>query len=231
MSSGPTRPKMPIASSITAQEAVIHKSVFDCLPDSAYIRESQLVQSSKKPDTTAPLPFSSPTLWRKVKNKTFPAPVKLSERVTAWNVGHVRTWMLAQATASELFLPGCCQRPQQIKQLHTETTPKERLPGSPNSLVGPTDSQSVPNAAGAGDNFDSKHACIEAKEGATALKAAANNVNWLLQVKGSQVASFRKKLTDALEAIDRMEADSAKAEQNSDATKSLIQAGGADHVL
>ena len=91
--------KTPIASSIPAQKATIHQSVFDALPDSAFIRESQLVQSPKRPDTPAPLPFSAPTLWRKVKNQTFPAPVKLSERVTAWNVGAVRAWMTAQATA------------------------------------------------------------------------------------------------------------------------------------
>ena len=91
--------KTPIASSIPAQKATIHQSVFDALPDSAFIRESQLVQSPKRPDTPAPLPFSAPTLWRKVKNQTFPAPVKLSARVTAWNVGAVRAWMAAQATA------------------------------------------------------------------------------------------------------------------------------------
>ena len=89
----------PIASSIPAVKASINQSVFDALPDSAYIRESQLVQSPKRPETPAPLPFSAPTLWRKVKAGTFPAPVKLSERVTAWNVGTVRAWMTAQATA------------------------------------------------------------------------------------------------------------------------------------
>lgn len=89
----------PIASSIPAQKATIHQSIFDALPDSAYIRESQLVQSPKRPDTPAPLPFSAPTLWRKVKAGTFPKPIKLSERVTAWNVGTVRAWMTAQATA------------------------------------------------------------------------------------------------------------------------------------
>ena len=95
MSSKPTSPKTPIASSIPAQKATIHQSVFDALPDSAFIRESQLVQSPKT-TTPAPLPFSAPTLWRKVKNGTFPRPHKLSERVTAWNVGTVRAWMAAQ---------------------------------------------------------------------------------------------------------------------------------------
>jgi prophage regulatory protein len=69
---------------------------FDALPDSAFIRESQLVQSAKRPTTPAPLPFSAPTLWRKVKEGTFPKPSKLSARVTAWNVGDVRAWINAQ---------------------------------------------------------------------------------------------------------------------------------------
>ena len=99
MSSKLNSAKTPIASSSPAQKANIHQSVFDALPDSAFIRESQLVQSPKRPDTPAPLPFSAPTLWRKVKAGTFPKPIKLSERVTAWNVGTVRAWMTAQATA------------------------------------------------------------------------------------------------------------------------------------
>lgn len=59
---------------------------FDALPDSAFIRESQLVQSPKRPDSPAPLPFSAPTLWRKVKagtrahtRKTKTAPDELLE--------------------------------------------------------------------------------------------------------------------------------------------------------
>jgi prophage regulatory protein len=69
---------------------------FDALPDSAFIRESQLVQSSKR-SNPAPLPFSAPTLWRKVKDGSFPAPVSLSKRVTAWRVADVRAWMAAQS--------------------------------------------------------------------------------------------------------------------------------------
>ena len=91
--------KHPIADTIQATKPVVAHSIFDALPDSAFIRESRLVQSPKRPETPAPLPFSAPTLWRKVKAGTFPAPVKLSERVTAWNVGTVRAWMTAQAMA------------------------------------------------------------------------------------------------------------------------------------
>lgn len=99
MSHKPTTPKTPIAASIPAAKPSINQSVFDALPDSAYIRESQLVRSPKRPDTPAPLPFSAPTLWRMVARGTFPKPVRLSERVTAWNVGAVRAWMTAQAIA------------------------------------------------------------------------------------------------------------------------------------
>lgn len=99
MSHKPTRPKTQIASSILATKVIIHQSVFDALPDSAFIRESQLVISPKRPDNPAPLPFSAPTLWRKVAAGTFPKPIKLSQRVTCWNVGAVRAWMTAQTQA------------------------------------------------------------------------------------------------------------------------------------
>ncbi|NMM13577.1 MAG: AlpA family phage regulatory protein [Rhodoferax sp.] len=103
-------PKTTIASSVPAPKveihvpanpakAIINQSVFDALPDSAFIREAQLVQSPKRPGIPAPLPFSAPTLWRNVKAGTFPAPLKLSQRVTAWRVGDIRAWMASQATA------------------------------------------------------------------------------------------------------------------------------------
>lgn len=88
-----------VATNIPAQKPTITPSIFDALPDSAFIREAQLVQSPKRPKHPAPLPFSAPTLWRMVAAGTFPKPIKLSERVTAWNVGAVRAWMNAQAAA------------------------------------------------------------------------------------------------------------------------------------
>ncbi|MDW3684004.1 AlpA family phage regulatory protein [Cupriavidus sp. CV2] len=55
------------------------------LPETGYVRQSQLLP--------AILPFSAATLWRKVKTRTFPAPVKLSERITAWNAADVRKYL------------------------------------------------------------------------------------------------------------------------------------------
>lgn len=68
------------------------KCSFDQFPPEGYVREAQLVQSPRNP--IAPLPFSAPTLWRKVKAGTFPQPIKLSSRVTAWRVRDVREWMM-----------------------------------------------------------------------------------------------------------------------------------------
>ena len=87
----------------TAGQATSNVSAanFDNLPDSAFIRESQLVQSPKRPASPAPLPFSAPTLWRKVKAGTFPAPVKLADRVTAWKVGDVRAWIASHCATQQ----------------------------------------------------------------------------------------------------------------------------------
>lgn len=101
MSQVPIVPIRPIASSIPVRMPTPIGRSFDSLPDSAYIRESQLVQSPKRPDSPAPLPFSGPTLWRKVKAGTFPRPLKLSDRVTAWKVGEVRAWLAAPTVASQ----------------------------------------------------------------------------------------------------------------------------------
>jgi predicted DNA-binding transcriptional regulator AlpA len=56
-------------------------SNFDNLPDSAFIRLPVL----------AALGLGSPaTIWRKVKERRLPAPVKLSKQCAAWQVGAIR---------------------------------------------------------------------------------------------------------------------------------------------
>ena len=94
-----TNLKKPDAPAIPAVKATIQPADFDAMPDGAYIREAGLVPSPKRPGAPVPLPFSAPTLWRKVREGTFPAPIKLSDRVTAWKVGTVRAWLNAQAAA------------------------------------------------------------------------------------------------------------------------------------
>ena len=69
---------------------------FDDLPDSALVRLAQIVRDPRYPKRRVPLPFSPATFWRKVKAGTFPKPVKLGERITAWRVGEIREWINAQ---------------------------------------------------------------------------------------------------------------------------------------
>ncbi len=68
---------------------------FDTLPDSAYLREAELVQKPSNP--TPIIPASASTLWRWVKAGTFPAPRKIGPKVTAWRVGDIRAWLAEQA--------------------------------------------------------------------------------------------------------------------------------------
>ena len=72
---------------------------FDELPDSALVRQAQLVRDPKNPTRPAPLPFSPSTFWRKVAAGQFPKPLKLGERITAWRVSDVRAWIDAQANS------------------------------------------------------------------------------------------------------------------------------------
>ena len=58
------------------------------LPSGGFLRQSQLIP--------AYLPFSAATLWRLVKAGSFPAPVRLSSRITAWKVTDVRAWVEAR---------------------------------------------------------------------------------------------------------------------------------------
>ena len=85
---------------VAAQRTTVAIPSFDELPDSALVRQSQLVRDPKHPTRPTPLPFSPATFWRLVASQKFPKPTKLSERVTAWKVGDVREWISAQTGAA-----------------------------------------------------------------------------------------------------------------------------------
>ena len=63
---------------------------FDSQPDSAYVRQ---------PVVQGLFAISAATVRRMVKRGTLPAPRKLSERVTAWNVGQLRAVLAGEVTA------------------------------------------------------------------------------------------------------------------------------------
>lgn len=59
---------------------------FDSLPDSANVR---------LPVVRALFGCSDATIWRMARDNRIPKPRKLSERVTAWNVGDLRKALAA----------------------------------------------------------------------------------------------------------------------------------------
>ena len=56
---------------------------------SRFIRLAQLVPGV--------LPVSPSSVWRWVRKKTFPAPIKLAPGVTAWRWSDVKAWLAARA--------------------------------------------------------------------------------------------------------------------------------------
>ena len=66
-------------------------ALYGALPQTGYVRLS---------DLRPILPFSDSTVWRRVLNGSFPAPVKLSERVTAWRAEAIRQWLDEQGGAA-----------------------------------------------------------------------------------------------------------------------------------
>jgi len=69
----------------------VTKPDFACLPNEALVRLSAL-------RAWRLLPFSASTLWRKVRSKDFPSPVKAAPNITAWRVGDIREWLANPAT-------------------------------------------------------------------------------------------------------------------------------------
>ncbi|MDD2990186.1 MAG: AlpA family phage regulatory protein [Zoogloea sp.] len=77
--------KRPSPAGATVPDAL---SNFPYLPDAGYIR---------LPTVVALFASSPATVWRRVKKGTLPAPRKLSEGVTAWNVGQIRQALKGEA--------------------------------------------------------------------------------------------------------------------------------------
>lgn len=62
------------------------------LPETGFVRLAQII-----PDI---IPVSRTQIWRWVREKRFPAPVKLSAQVTVWRAEEVRAWIEAQSSKS-----------------------------------------------------------------------------------------------------------------------------------
>jgi prophage regulatory protein len=85
----PQRPIMPKSNSMSEAATATAPSspVAPLLPRTGFLRQPQVLQL---------VPISKSTLWRRIKAKTFPQPVKLSVRVTAWRAEDVLGWIAQQ---------------------------------------------------------------------------------------------------------------------------------------
>lgn len=69
---------------VTTASVPVSLKQFDSLPDSAHVQARTVA---------ALVGVSEATVWRMVKRGTLPAPKKVSERATRWNVGELRRAM------------------------------------------------------------------------------------------------------------------------------------------
>ena len=77
--------RMPMKGLIMSTTLSTHVTI----PETGFLRQPQVLTI---------VPISKSTLWRRVGAGTFPAPVKLSPRVTVWRAEDVRRWIAEQGT-------------------------------------------------------------------------------------------------------------------------------------
>ena len=62
------------------------------IPQTGFLRQPQVLVF---------VPISRSTLWRRVQAGTFPVPIKLSARVTAWRAEDLRRWIAEQSLSHD----------------------------------------------------------------------------------------------------------------------------------
>lgn len=80
-----TTPRLPTPAAAAIPDALRN---FQALPDAAFVR---------LPVVCTLFSISPPTAWRWVKKSVLPTPRRLSEAVTAWNVGELRKALNGEA--------------------------------------------------------------------------------------------------------------------------------------
>lgn len=82
---------MPKPTSIAAATAVMPSIPSPVLPETGFLRQPQVL---------AFVPISKSTLWRRIQARSFPEPIKLSARVTAWRAEDIRRWIVEQGRST-----------------------------------------------------------------------------------------------------------------------------------
>lgn len=69
---------------VSVHQASTAVDTISTIPAAGFLRQPQVLSL---------IPISKSTLWRRVRARTFPVPVKLSERITVWSAEEVRMWI------------------------------------------------------------------------------------------------------------------------------------------
>lgn len=72
---------------------------------SMFLRLSDLC-GRRNPPKKGLLPISPNTVWRKVRDGSFPQPVKLGPNLTAWLAADVQAWIDARCAAAGASMKG-----------------------------------------------------------------------------------------------------------------------------
>lgn len=51
-----------------------------------------------RPERKGILPMGETTIWDKVRTGEFPAPIKLTERITVWRIEDIEAWMASKGS-------------------------------------------------------------------------------------------------------------------------------------
>lgn len=88
-----SRPPHPLASPAQTPATVgtSPQPPAQALPETGFLRQPQVLRF---------VPISKSTLWRRVRDRSFPQPLKLSERVTVWRAEDIRLWIHQQRGAT-----------------------------------------------------------------------------------------------------------------------------------
>lgn len=71
----------------SSSKLIFTRPSIQTLPETGFLRQPQVLVF---------VPISKSTLWRRIQARTFPEPVKLSERVTVWRAEDIRCWIEKQ---------------------------------------------------------------------------------------------------------------------------------------
>ena len=93
---------------------------FDDLPDLALIQVKSLIDYKV-------VPYSVTSIWRFVRKGQFPAPIKVSDGITAWRVGDIKKYLLDINNRPQEDSPKVAERKKSVAQSRRKKITESRF--------------------------------------------------------------------------------------------------------